>query len=121
MWCTSEVGITRPNLYRSGPLASVACLCDEVRGRVYKGGPLPLWTARRFHVITKEELSQSYLGVTYGYHSQGMHLPAGVELRAWRFFSVVGGEGALDMLTQHHPSSPRELAWSSLVQELFHA
>ena len=98
MWCTSEVGTTRSDLYRSGPLAGVACLCDEVRGRVYKGGPLPLWTARRFHVITKEELSQSYLGVTYGYHSYGMHFPAGVELPPWGFFSVVGGEGVLDVL-----------------------
>ena len=67
--CTLEVGITRADLYRSGPLDGVACLCDEDRGQVYKGGHLPLWTARRHHVTTKEELSQSYLGVTYSYHS----------------------------------------------------
>ena len=65
MWCTSEVGITRADLYRSGPLVGVACLCDEARGRVYKGGPLPLWTTRRHHIITKEKLTQSYLVVTY--------------------------------------------------------
>jgi len=69
LWCTSEVGITRADLYRSGPLAGVACLCDEARDRVYKGGPLPLWTTHRHHIITKEKLSLPYLGVTYSCHS----------------------------------------------------
>src|SRR6185312_12398576 len=48
-----------------GPLAGVACLCDEARGRVYKGGPLPYWTTRRHHIITKEKHNQSYLVVAY--------------------------------------------------------
>ena len=39
-------------------------MCDEARGRVYKGGPLPLWTTRRHHIITNEKLTQSYLVVT---------------------------------------------------------
>ena len=34
-------------------------------GRVYKGGPLPLWTTRRHHIITKEKHTQYYLVVTY--------------------------------------------------------
>ena len=65
MWCTSEVGITRADLYRSRPLAGVACSCDEARGRVYKGGPLPLWATCRHHIITKEKYIQSYLMLTF--------------------------------------------------------
>ena len=40
-------------------------MCDGARGRVYKGGPLPLWTTRRHHIITKEKHNQSYLMVTH--------------------------------------------------------
>ena len=65
----------RADLYRYGPLVGVACLCDEARGRVYKGGPLPLWTTCRHHIITKEKYTQSYLVVTYSRHPQGMHVP----------------------------------------------
>ena len=74
LWCTSEAGITRADLYRSGPLAGVACLCDEARGRVYKGGPLPLWTTRRHHIITKEIQTQSYLAEATAVTPYGMHI-----------------------------------------------
>jgi len=112
----------RADLYRSGPLAGVACLCDEARGRVYKGGPLPLWTVRRHHIITKEKHTQSYLVVTFNCRPVR-------HARSWpewschlgSSFSVVGGEGALDALIQHHPASHRELVGPPSAQELFHA
>ena len=57
----------RADLYRSGPLAGVARSCDEARGRVYKGGPLPLWTTLRHNIITKEKYIQSYLMLTFSH------------------------------------------------------
>ena len=109
-------------LYRSGPLAGVACLCDEARDQVYKGGPLPLWTTRRHHL--------TYKGETHSILSSGNLQPSprkactflpGVELPPWGLLSVVGGECALDVPIQHHPASPRELAGPFSAQELFHA
>ena len=61
LWFTSEAGNTRADLYRSGPLAGVACLRDEAKGRVYKGGPLPLWTTRRHHIIIKEKNTLNHI------------------------------------------------------------
>ena len=48
-------------------------------------------------------------------------LLAGVESPPWEFFLVVGDEGVLDVLVQHHPASPRELAGLFPAQELSHA
>ena len=50
-----------------------------------------------------------------------MHFPAEVEQPPWGFFMIVGGEGALGVLVQHHPTSPRELAGLFPAQELSHA
>ena len=96
------------DLYRSGPLAGVACSCDEARGRIYKGGPLPLWTTCRHHIITKEKYIQSYLMLTFSRRPVRHARP----WSEWNCHlgdsSVVGGRGALDVLIQHHPALPRE-------------
>ena len=111
----------RADLYRSGPLAGVARSCDEARGRVYKGGPLPLWTTCRHHIITKEKYIQSYLMLTFSRRPVRHARP----WSEWNCHlgdsSVVGGEGSLDVLIQHHPASPRELAGLFPAQELSHA
>ena len=110
----------RADLYRSGPLDGVARSCDEARGRVYKGGPLPLWTIRRHHVVTKEKYIQSYLMLTFSHHPVNLaHHRSEWNCRLGNS-SVVGGEDGLDVLIQHHPASPRKLAGPSFAQELFH-
>ena len=96
-------------------------LPDEARGRVYKGGPLPLWTIRRHHVITKEKYIQSYRMLTFSRRPVNLaHLWSEWNCHLGNSL-VVGGEGGLDVLIQHHPASPRELDGPSFAQELFHA
>ena len=96
-------------------------LPDEASGRVYKGEPLPIWTTRRQHVITKEKYIQSYLMLTFSRRPVSHAHP----WSEWNCHlgnsSVVGGEGGLDVPIQNHPASPRELAGPSFAQELFHA
>ena len=93
-------------------------LPDEARGRVYKGGPLPLWTIRRHHIITKEKYIQSYLMLTFSRRPVSHARP----WSEWNCHlgnsSVVGGEGGLYVPVQHHPASPRELVGPFPAQEL---
>ena len=96
-------------------------LPDEARGRVYKGGPLPLWTTRRHHVITKEKYIQSYLMLTFSRRPVSHARPRSEWNCHLGNSSVVGGDGGLDVLIQYYPASPRELAGPSFAQELFHA
>ena len=103
---------------------------DEARGRVYKGGPLLLWTTRRHHIITKEKHTQSYLVVTYShlpvrharswpewnYHLGGSSQSLGMKASWMCLYSIIQHHlGSLQGPSQHKNCPTLRLGTNSLA------